>query len=66
MDNRLLQLGVFAVSVAGYVVLAVFGEATAKYVAPGRPRARGRVPDDPPGAPGARAERDPREHERGP
>lgn len=33
MDSKLLQLGVFAVSVAGYVVLAIFGEATAEYVA---------------------------------
>ncbi|MFI6873550.1 hypothetical protein ACIBL6_08940 [Streptomyces sp. NPDC050400] len=33
MDNRLFQLGVFAVSVAGYVVLAIRGQATAEYVA---------------------------------
>lgn len=32
MDNRLFQLGVFAVSVAGYVGLALKGEATAEYV----------------------------------
>ncbi|MFJ9089873.1 hypothetical protein ACIRL3_46400 [Streptomyces sp. NPDC102384] len=33
MDNKVLQLGVFAVSVAGYVVLAAFGVATSEYVA---------------------------------
>ncbi|MFJ9127661.1 hypothetical protein ACIRJS_26540 [Streptomyces sp. NPDC102340] len=32
-NTKALQLGVFAVSVAGYVVLAVSSEATAEYVA---------------------------------
>lgn len=32
MDNRLFQLGVFALSMAGYVTLAIKGEATAEYV----------------------------------
>jgi hypothetical protein len=32
VDNRLFQLGIFAISVAGYVTLALKGEATAEYV----------------------------------
>ena len=32
MNDRLLQFAVFAVSVAGYVALALKGEATAEYV----------------------------------
>lgn len=32
MSDRLLQFAVFAVSIAGYVVLAIKGEATAEYV----------------------------------
>lgn len=33
MSKTLMQLGVFALSVAGYVALALKGEATAEYVA---------------------------------
>lgn len=32
MDNKLFQLGIYALTVAGYVALALRGQATAEYV----------------------------------
>lgn len=32
MDNRIYQIGIYALSLAGYVVLAWRGQATAEYV----------------------------------
>ncbi|MBA2951447.1 hypothetical protein [Streptomyces himalayensis] len=32
MNNKILQLGIFVTSVAGYVVLSIFSKATAEFV----------------------------------